>query len=248
MFASPRPRKGFTLIELLVVIAIIAILIALLVPAVQKVREAAARTQANNNLRQLGIAAHAFADVRKQLPKSYGNPEGCWVAAILPYMEQQKGTPVGTVLPLLQHPQDPNNQGKVSYGYGLTSFLACSGTDGANGLISTQKVSLAAIPDGTSNTLMFGPRPPTYDGYWGWWAGSSGDSSQTLGAVGSGREWQARNSSTDYSLSFYNPSGDGGHWLFGDVSARYVSYSATGSNFHFMATRAGGEANAPTIE
>jgi len=75
-------RRGFTLIELLVVIAIIAILIALLVPAVQKVREAAARTQSTNNLKQIGLSAHSFHDANKRLPfNGIGASTPGWVAA-----------------------------------------------------------------------------------------------------------------------------------------------------------------------
>src|SRR5438132_1367426 len=103
MPAATLRRRGFTLIELLVVIAIIAILIGLLVPAVQKVRSAAARAQSQNNVKQIVLAVHNYHDARKRLPPladavHQGQPNagsqnvnnyGSIFYFILPYVEQQ---------------------------------------------------------------------------------------------------------------------------------------------------------------
>jgi prepilin-type N-terminal cleavage/methylation domain-containing protein len=131
-FLHRRERPGFTLVELLVVLAIMGTLIGLLVPAVQKVRAAAARAQCANNLKQLALAVHGYHDARRFLPYgqfggAYGSgPDSyawSWLAQILPYLEQtnlyrQGGIPNTTLrqsgvadreLPLLLCPSDPSS-------------------------------------------------------------------------------------------------------------------------------------------
>jgi len=237
-------RRGFTLIELLVVIAIIGILIGLLVPAVQKVRDAASRASCANNLKQLGLAAHNYNSAFSSFPpgvyqlyktgvKPPYQPITVFVY-LLPYLEQKSlfqqwnmTSPLsntaggvnaltatvltGLVCPADVIPLNPYNSSGTTW-YGITSYGGNGGTqsfdpayasnDGVFFVIGPGSqtdptgvpVNVANIPDGLSNTILFGERshldpnsdsfvanmkalpgfPMDYMNGVGWWGSSGG--------------------------------------------------------------------------
>lgn len=257
MVYSPQARRrysGFTLIELLVVIAIIAILIALLVPAVQKVREAAARTQCNNNLRQIGIAAHAYHDIKKKMVLNginTTNPaDWCWGFALLPHIEQEPmykqglalAPPANVGLPIYLCPargRSPfSTAGANSPGYNgpFTDYKInwnswVNATNASNGAVRIPLAGIASL-NGTSNTIFVGEGGLDPNEYQRNHGSNWEENIYSGGYGGTGRgglEIRQDTPGQGQGDRWGSPHSGGCPFVFCDDSVRMVSYSYSGT-------------------
>ena len=175
-----QKRIGFTIFDMLVILAILAILLALLIPAVQKVREAAARTQMMNNLKQIGLAMHNVNDVYKKLPPATGTlgemQNQTMSVHLLPFIEQaalyqqilnNKKTPTDLTIPVYTAVLDPSTQDFVR----VQNFAANVRTFTDDGIktawdktvpikkeMPCNATLVQTFLDGTSNTIVFTTR------------------------------------------------------------------------------------------
>lgn len=291
-----RTRRAFTLVELLVVLAIIGILVGLLLPSVQKVREASARVACRNNLKQIGIAAQHFVSetgrfppgvIRNSpypttpqpphIPAPYNDPSRyCdfwpWSVFLLPFLEQHiiyqridwlvrpwQQDVASTPMPNFKCPWDLRCDIVYTLGdrplYGM-GYQGVSGTDqfAFDGIFAVNRsLAPAQVNDGLSNTLLVGERPPSYNVWYGWWAGGMGSwpyqgtGDTVLGVADRqlptsppqifrpGAVVDGEYAHVWHYWSFHD---GGANFLLADGSARFIAY---GTDLRALATYDGGE-------
>jgi prepilin-type N-terminal cleavage/methylation domain-containing protein len=258
-FAFRRRLRGFTLIELLVVIAIIAILIGLLLPAVQKVRAAAARTQSQNNLKQIGLACHNYHDTMGTLPNNggKGGDHGskviywCWAFKILPYIEQQNlyndvtrgvylEVPIKTYLcPGRNHTPFSTKGGNFPAINGPHTDYAINWVTFPNSYTAQRSMSVISAGNGTSNTILVGEKAMdprlysnTHSNSWDEviYSGGYGGTGRGSSAVNHAGSFIIQDRIRDaYGENWGSPFNGGCPFVLCDGSVRLINYSYSDS-------------------
>jgi prepilin-type processing-associated H-X9-DG protein/prepilin-type N-terminal cleavage/methylation domain-containing protein len=279
------PRLGFTLIEILVVFSIIAILFALLLSSVQKVRAAAAKSQCQNQLRQLVLATHHFHEQYGRFPPGRNIhvwnvtpaselPALTWAAHLLPFIEHKQiwdeikpayqqsilihNNPphvnLSTVVKTFVCSSDNRISNKViatayEYEVACMSYLGVSGIKHAekNGILyNGSKVRFVDILDGSSQTLLFGERPPDKGFNLGWWyAGYGLDMAGTFDSIMGvtefdptpltlppcGKPYMSFQAALGFNdicapFHFWSPHSGGANFAYADGSVKFLLYTA----------------------
>jgi len=258
---SLKNRRGFTLIELLVVIAIIAILIGLLLPAVQKVRESANKSDSSNNLRNLALAMVQFSDDQNYLPYNSstantagGLNNGSWAWQILPYIEQRNMHTAGTTASYIKTfackgRGRPNSASYTDYAYNC--FLmntASTTTTPVSAASSSLSISSLTSLDGTSNTILAGHKYVQTTKYSDVTTAPDGGTIAAAGSQNHGRGVTTYKrdgtaaTTNSASAEWGGPFTAGGLFVFGDAAVKSIPYSqGGGTNFQYMLNPADGK-------
>ena len=254
---SARRRGGFTIIEVLAVTAMTSVLLAILLPAVQRSREAARNIDCRNKMRNVGLACLTFHDNFGFFPRNTIRPRGVtpingqpagnlwewssgsfesWFRQIMPLIDHPNAIAQDAIL-VIGCPSDPRGPGYKIPTYGFTWYVGLYSNEWTdnNGIIVDDSalsdkltVSISSVQDGTSSTILFGERPPPADGQWGWWD-SRCCADDTISPIVGG--------SDDYGHGIFGTCPDPAYYRPGDVRDNCVfnslsSFHPGGGNFY----------------